>query len=184
MKEEDKPIKMVGGLGSFLEFTGQIGAVMNPSVTQNVHPLIPEKATIGGDNIEATVGDNASEVTIGKNITKVTHQTTESTNVITQSDIIKVQGLFADLRQQIESQAPTEKKQAAQERIQELQEAILTNSPDLTTIEYVKIWFAKNLPQLAGNVTSVLVNPIVGKIVEVTGELIAGEFKRRFGQSQ
>jgi hypothetical protein len=48
-------------------------------------------------------------------------------------------------------------------------------------MEYVKGWFAKHLPGLAGAVTGVIVHPIVGKLVEAAGETLAAEFKRRFG---
>ena len=34
---------------------------------------------------------------------------------------------------------------------------------------------------LAGAVTSVIVNPIVGKLVEAAGETVSEEFRRRFG---
>ena len=39
----------------------------------------------------------------------------------------------------------------------------------------------KNLPQLAGSIVSVLVNPIVGKVVEAAGEIAAEELKKRLG---
>ncbi len=59
----------------------------------------------------------------------------------------------------------------------------MATKPDLTTMEYVKNWFEKHLPQMAGAIISVLVNPIVGKVVEAAGELAAGELKRRFGKT-
>ena len=48
-------------------------------------------------------------------------------------------------------------------------------------MEYVRDWFARHLPKLAGTVGALVVHPIVGKIVEASGEVIALEFKRRFG---
>jgi len=65
--------------------------------------------------------------------------------------------------------------------VQELEEAVTAEKPDLTTMEYVKQWFVKNLPGLAGAVTGVVVNPIVGKLVEAAGDALAAEFRRRFG---
>lgn len=79
------------------------------------------------------------------------------------------------------AEAPPEKKEAALERVQELEEAVTAEKPDLTTMEYVKQWFVKNLPGLAGAVTGVVVNPIVGKLVEAAGDALAAEFRRRFG---
>ena len=64
----------------------------------------------------------------------------------------------------------------------ELKEAVTAKKPDLTTMDYVKKWFVKKLPQVAGKVIGVLVNPIVGKVVEAGGEIAAAELKKRFGQ--
>ena len=54
--------------------------------------------------------------------------------------------------------------------------------PDLSVMEYVKGWFGKHLPQLAGAVASVVVHPVVGKVVGAAGDLAAAEFRRRFGE--
>jgi hypothetical protein len=47
-------------------------------------------------------------------------------------------------------------------------------------MEYVKNWFGKHLPGLAGTVVGVLVHPVVGKLVEAAGDAAADEFKKRF----
>ena len=62
----------------------------------------------------------------------------------------------------------------------ELQEAITATEPDLTVMEYAKSWFAKNLPQVAGTVASLVVHPIVGKLVGAAGDKLAADFRRRF----
>jgi hypothetical protein len=38
-------------------------------------------------------------------------------------------------------------------------------------------WFRDNAPQLAGAVVSVVINPLVGKVVEGAGEAIANQFR-------
>ena len=86
-----------------------------------------------------------------------------------------------ELRTKVEAEAEPEKKDAALERVAELEQAIVEEKPDLSTMEYVKKWFGKNLPGLAGAVTSVVVHPIVGKLVEAGGEALVSEFHRRFG---
>jgi hypothetical protein len=48
-------------------------------------------------------------------------------------------------------------------------------------MEYVKNWFRKNVPALAGMVTSVVVHPIVGKLVEAGGDMLVKDFNKRFG---
>jgi len=99
---------------------------------------------------------------------------------VTEADLAIVQELFAKLKRQVDAQSPPEKRDSAIERVEELEEAVTEKKPDFTTMEYVKKWFDKHLPQLAGAVVSVLVNPIVGKVVEAAGELAAWELKRRF----
>jgi hypothetical protein len=91
---------------------------------------------------------------------------------------------LAELKQRIAAEAPAEEKAAALERAGELEEAVKVEKPDqgtLTTMEYVKNWFIKHLPGLAGAVMSVIVHPIVGKLVEAGGDALVAEFNRRFG---
>ena len=65
--------------------------------------------------------------------------------------------------------------------MEELEKAITAEAPDLATMEYVKRWFARHVPGLAGAVAGVVVDPVVGKLVEMAGEALAAEFRRRFG---
>jgi len=133
---------------------------------------------VGGDSIHITIGDQARDVAAGKDV----HQVIGAQVQVSEADLTAIRNLVAELRHKIEVQAPPEKKVSALERVEELEEAVTAKKPDLTTMEYVKKWFSKNLPQLAGAVVSVLVNPIVGKVVEAGGEIAAEELKRRFEQ--
>jgi hypothetical protein len=56
---------------------------------------------------------------------------------------------------------------------------VTAKEPDLTTVQYVKQWFVKKLPALAGIVTGVLVHPAVGRLVAAAGDFVADEFRRR-----
>jgi hypothetical protein len=137
-------------------------------------------STTRGDVINATIGDNASQVAVGKNI----HQQQASGGAqISEGDLKQIQALFADFKKQIEQQAPPDKKAAALERVDELQQEITSGKPELSTIDYVKRWFGKNLPSLLGGVTSLVINPLVGKVVEAASGLAAAEIKRRFGST-
>jgi hypothetical protein len=100
---------------------------------------------------------------------------------MSEADRVTLRRVLADLRSQVASEAPSEKKRAALERVDELGEAVTAEAPDLSTMEYVNRWFAKHLPQLAGSVVSVVTNPIVGKLVEAAGDGLAADFRRRFG---
>ncbi len=133
-----------------------------------------------GDEIRATIsGEISGQAAVGKDI--VQKQVIGARPEVTEADLEAIRQMIADLRARVAEQAPPEKKGAALERVDELEEAITAEEPDLTTMEYVKKWFGKHLPQLAGAVTSVVVNPIVGKVVEAAGEVAATKFRKRFG---
>jgi hypothetical protein len=134
----------------------------------------------GKDDRKIEIRDVSGQVAIGDN--NIQSQTIETKNVtVSEAELKALQKMFENVKDQIVEKAPEEKKKKALEKVSELEEAIKTEKPDLTTMEYVKNWFEKNLPQLAGAVTGLVVNPIVGKLVEVAGETLAQEFKHRFG---
>ena len=134
-----------------------------------------------GDVIRATItGAVSGQVAVGKEIQQ-TQVVGEARPGVTKEELAALRTMLADLKVKVEAEAPLEKKAAALERVEELEEAIATEEPDLTTMEYVKRWFVKNLPGLAGAVTGVVIHPIVGKLVEAAGDALAAEFRRRFG---
>jgi hypothetical protein len=135
-----------------------------------------------GDTIHATISGGVSgQVAVGKQIAQA--QTVGVRRpTLTEADYIELHQVRADLRAQVMTEAPPDKKGAALERVDELEAAVTAKEPDLSTMEYVRNWFAKNTPKLAGAVTSVVVHPIVGKAVEAAGEIVANEFRRRFGR--
>lgn len=130
-----------------------------------------------GDSITGTVhGQVSGQVAVGKDITQT--QNIGAAAELTEEEWGELGRLFADLRAQVAAQAPPDQQQAAAERAAELEEALTAEEPDLTTVHYVKSWFAKKLPTLAGLVTAVLVNPIVGKLVQVAGDAAVEELTR------
>ena len=140
-----------------------------------------EKSGDAGDVINANISGHVSgQVGVGKGITQTQTIGAEPPKV-TETELAELRKLLSELKAQVEVEAPPEKKDGALERVEELEQAVTAKEPDLTTMEYVRRWFAKNLPTLAGAVTGVVVNPIVGKVVEAAGEGLAAEFRRRFG---
>ena len=141
-----------------------------------------KRTTRNGVNV--SVGGNVGgQLAVGDNITQT--QTMQSVSPgPTEEELKTLSALIEDLKKQVSSEAPSEKKEPALERVAELEGAITAKAPDISTMEYVKNWFVKNIPQLAGAVTGLVVNPIVGKLVEAAGETISHEFKRRFGAEE
>ena len=91
--------------------------------------------------------------------------------------------IFAGLSRTVQEQAPAEKKPEAMQKVAELKSAIQSAKPDVNRMGSVLDWFKKYVPQLAGAVTSVIVNPIVGQLVEAAGDVVVEAFRRRFGQA-
>ncbi len=142
---------------------------------------ITHHQTVAGDSIRVTIGGNVSgQVAVGKNIQQSQIAGASSTPV-TEAELATLRQAVAELLARVEAEAPAEKRPEAAGRVRELEEALTAPTPDLTTLEYVRNWFAKHLPALAGGVTSLIVHPLVGKLVEAGGELLVDEFKRRFG---
>ncbi len=52
---------------------------------------------------------------------------------------------------------------------------MIAKEPDISTMEYVKKWFVRHVPALAGAATSIFVDPIVGKLVAAGGDALVAE---------
>src|SRR5450755_4269018 len=126
-----------------------------------------------GDHISGVVsGSVQGQVVIGKNV--VQHQDVGSMAMgLSDADRAELNDVFAKLREQVAAAPPEPQRAGALERIGELQEAVVAKELDLTTIQYVKQWFARNVPVAAGSVASVLVHPLIGQLVERAGNEIA-----------
>lgn len=142
--------------------------------------MAPRKpnSEIGGDVIRATIGDNANQVAVGKNI--VQKQSGQGAD-ITEADLDEVRKLFSAFKEQVVKNAPPDRREAALERVDELESELINKKPTSTTFGYVRNWIIKYAPGILGGLTSIVVHPIVGKIVEAAGEMAAGEFRKRFG---
>ena len=132
-----------------------------------------------GDTISADIGNvsDRSQVAVGKGITQVQ----EYGPPPTAEDIAQLQQMFADLKAKIEQEVAPSEKEKALERVDELKEAVTAKEPDITTMEYVKNWFGKNVPAVASSVVDLIVNPVVGKFVAAGGKALAATFRARFG---
>jgi hypothetical protein len=102
---------------------------------------------------------------------------------VTEADLAEVRRMLDELKARVEAEAPPEKKEEALRQVQELEATLQSKDPEEVPdrLSSVKSWFKRNLPMLAGAVVSVVVNPIVGKVVEAAGTGLANEVQRRFG---
>ncbi|NEZ55247.1 hypothetical protein [Adonisia turfae] len=134
-----------------------------------------------GDQISANIsGEVSGQMAVGKNISQVHQFGPLQPLEVTPAELEELKGVFKALKAQISTSTAPERRDSALERVDELEEAVTADKPDLTTVEYVKQWFVKHLPALSGAVTGVIIHPIVGKLVEASGDMAAEEFRRRF----
>lgn len=134
-----------------------------------------------GDHISATVSGRVSgQVAVGKEIAQ--HQVATTMGVeLSDAELTELHDTFIQLKRDITAAVPDAERGAALERIDELQEAVIAAEPDLNTVQYVKQWFARKLPAVAGLVASILVHPLVGRLIERTGDAAADAM---FGRPQ
>lgn len=134
-----------------------------------------------GDQISANIsGDVSGQIAVGKNISQVYQSGPLQPLEVTPAELEELKEVFKVLKAQISTSTAPDRRASALERVDELEEAVTADKPDLTTVEYVKQWFVKHLPALSGAVTGVIIHPIVGKLVEASGDMAAEEFRRRF----
>jgi tetrahydromethanopterin S-methyltransferase subunit G len=140
-----------------------------------------------GDDITVSIGGSVQEggqVGVGRDISQSYVRThTEGPAPVTEADLAELRQAVENVRAEIVAEVPPDQQAAALERVDELQEAVLAEEPDLTTLQYVRKWFGKNLPRLAGSITGLILHPVVGKVVEAAGELAASQFRDLFGDS-
>jgi hypothetical protein len=141
-----------------------------------------------GDDIRVSIGGSVREggqVGVGRDISQSYVRThTEGAAAVTEADLAELRRAVEAVKAQIVAEVPPDQQAAALERVDELQEAVVADEPDLTTLQYIRKWFGKNLPKVAGSVTGLIIHPVVGKIVEAAGDLAARQFRELFGDAQ
>ena len=134
----------------------------------------------GGSTIHASIsGGVTGQVVVGNhNVQHLLHAS--GAGGVTPAERADLEALVSQLRSQVAAAAPPEQRQLALDRVDELEQEVAAGQPDLNKLDYVKLWFAGNLPRLAGLVTGILVHPVLGKIVDSAGDALASEYRRRF----
>ncbi|HJQ02607.1 MAG TPA: hypothetical protein VJ851_13490 [Jatrophihabitans sp.] len=138
--------------------------------------------TNGRDSYTVTVsGPVSGQVAVGRDISQTQTNLNGAAKELSPEGLSQLASLFATLRSDVTAHALAEQRDEALAKVTELESAIAAeDKPDLVTMDYVRGWFAKRVPQLAGAVVSVIVHPLVGQLVTAAGESLVAEFHRRF----
>ncbi|MGW7541153.1 hypothetical protein ACWGKQ_08535 [Streptomyces sp. NPDC054770] len=137
-----------------------------------------------GQHVTIRVGRDATgQITVGHHVTAEQHQTTTVTPatepVVDGADLPTA---IAGLRNLIETAGLDANVAAdALAKLDELEEAVTADVPDLATMEHVQGWFRRRLPPLADAVRHFLLGPLVTSTVSAAGDELAQELTRRLG---
>jgi hypothetical protein len=112
-----------------------------------------------------------SQVTIGD------YATVSQQIGLTPTEVADLRAVFDGLRADVEANAPPGQREAALAQAAEVEASVVAGQPDPSRFKRALAWFRANAPQIAGTVASVVVSPIVGKVVEGAGDAIAGRFR-------
>ncbi|MDA2812109.1 hypothetical protein O4J56_15805 [Nocardiopsis sp. RSe5-2] len=135
-----------------------------------------------GKRYRVKTGDVSGQVVVGEdNVVVAATGGAEGAPAAVGADLESLRSGFAALRGRIDREAEDGTGAAARERIDELEEAVTADKPEVSVMVYVRDWFVKRLPALAGAVTALIVHPFVGRLVEHAGDAVASEFSRHFG---
>jgi hypothetical protein len=140
----------------------------------------PERANApargGGVHVSGGV---SGQIAVGHHIRQSQH--TSSEGPVTETDLAELRHLVEALAARVAAEAPPESRDSALDRVDELGKALDPARPRVHTLAAVRDWFVDHLPKLAGAVTSVIVNPLVGRLVEAAGDVASRQFTEFFG---
>src|SRR5256885_6562165 len=97
-------------------------------------------------------------------------------NGLTPDEAAQLRRTFENLRTEVEANAPPEQRDEALRQTAELEQAVVAAQPDAGRVKRALRWFRDNAPALAGTVASVVLGPLVGKIVEGAGTELSKRF--------
>lgn len=133
----------------------------------------------GRDHINARIrigGDLSGQMAVGTRITQTSTRIEHGT--VSEAELTELRDLLSGLRAQVSDEAPPERRAGALERIDELADAITADEPEIGTVRYVLQWFRDKVGPLAGAVKTLVLNPLVAKVVGAAGDVAAADFER------
>jgi hypothetical protein len=135
---------------------------------------------VSGDQISATfTGSVDGQVAVGRGISQ--RYVRAEASAPTAAELSQLRHTIGELRARVVIEVPPERRNEALRLVTEFEEAVTADRPNLSTMDYVKNWFARTVPWLTGLVTTILVDPIVGKLVHAGGDALVSEYEQRFG---
>jgi hypothetical protein len=104
------------------------------------------------------------------------------TNIrISDADRADVHQRIAALRETVRAAAPPDQRAAAAELVDELEDAILAEAPNVSRMAFIRDWFSAHVPKLSGAVSELILSSLVRRIVAAAGDIAGAEYRNAFG---
>ncbi|KUL46339.1 hypothetical protein [Streptomyces regalis] len=133
-----------------------------------------------GGRYEVHVNDVSGQLVVGSyNTVTYNEGVRAAPTPVTEAQLAELHAQFIRLRSAVAELG--EVNRSAEERLDELEEAVTSAEPDVSVMVYVRNWFLRTLPALAGTVTALIADPVVGQLVQQAGDQLALEYDRHFG---
>ncbi|MCW2916635.1 MAG: hypothetical protein JWN52_4703 [Actinomycetia bacterium] len=130
-----------------------------------------------GDRVNIEVGgDVPGQIIVGHGNSVSGH----APGSLTSTEFAQLKELIDQARQALSTQ-PDAQTPAGLAKLDDLEEAITGDEPDLATMEHVHGWFGRKVPRLSDMVGRIILSPIVSRVVTAAGDDMIAEFQRRFG---
>jgi hypothetical protein len=132
--------------------------------------------------ISGTISNVGGQAAIGTDIQQ-TQTRIDLTAAPTAEELQQLAAAFTSLKAEIERDAPPEVREEAVQQAGALEQATTGPEPNVSAMATAQRWFLEHAPKLFGAVTVVIINPIVGKVLQTAGDAIAEEYRSRFPEA-
>ncbi|MFH8985341.1 hypothetical protein [Streptomyces varsoviensis] len=132
-------------------------------------PEPPETTARHGDRYDVRTQDVSGQVVVGRGntVSRVEAAPGGPAAAVTEEELAALRAEFARVRALVPADEPEAERAVG--LLDELEEAVTAPEADLSTMAYVRQWFARRLPALAGAVAGLVIHPVVGRLVEAAG---------------
>ncbi|MGW7537593.1 hypothetical protein [Amycolatopsis sp. NPDC054798] len=131
----------------------------------------------GHDRITIHVGNDLSGQVVLGNDNVTTAGDYHAAGPVSQADLDTLAALLGEIRAAL----PADAAETGGAQLDDLEEAITADPPDLTAMKRVRDWFARHVPALASAIGRIVLHPIVVRTVDAAGDTLAADFRRQFG---
>lgn len=135
-----------------------------------------------GDQFRIHVGGDLSGQVVAGSHNVSSWSRVESRDADVTRELSDLHAVLDELRSLVAATGEAESETGLR-KIDELEEAVTGETPDLATVEHVDGWFRRKMPALAAKVNQVILGPLVAAVIAAGGPALVDEFTRRFGSA-